>query len=122
MSVLSDFKASVTTALRAAGVTSFEFLPERINPPAAVVLPGSPYVEAGDVYGTHKVNATVSLVAGNGTNDTATAALDNLIGTAVLALWDVADVTEVSDLYAYNANGAQYLAVDISISDTISFK
>jgi len=122
MSVLTDFRTSITSALKGAGVQAFEFLPERINPPAAVVLPGSPYVEAGDTFGTHKVTFTVSLIAGNGTNDAATAALDGLIQTAVLALWDVADTTEASGLYAYSSNGAQYLAVDLTVTDIISFK
>ncbi|SNS41584.1 hypothetical protein SAMN06309944_0164 [Micrococcales bacterium KH10] len=122
MSVLNDIRTGIVQALEAAGIQAFDHLPERLNPPVAVLVPGSPYLEAGDVFGTHKVRYTVALVAGNATNDMATKALDELIETAVTALWDTADLERAGDVYTYQANNGQYLAVDLEISDVIRIK
>ncbi len=122
MNALKDLRGRISAALTAAGVTVYDHVPERPTPPAAVITPGVPYIAAGDAFSTWRINLVVTLIARTATNTVATDALDSAITTAVLALDQVADVDTVGPYYAYSANGASYLAVDIDLYDINDLK
>ena len=121
MSVLNDTRQRLTTALEDAGLSVYDHVPERIVPPAVVITPGSPYITSGDTFGAFTVALTASVVAATATNGVATEALDELIETAVIAsVNEGLAFDNASSFYAFNTNGASYLAADISLTDTIT--
>lgn len=92
-------------------------MPARLNPPAIVVMPGTPYVSPGKVYGHATINWVASVIAGTATNTVSTDALDDMIEDVLITLTLNGYSYEVSDHKVYVANGAEYLAVDISITN-----
>ena len=121
MSALNDTRQRLTTALEDAGLTVYDHVPERLVPPAVVITPGSPYLTSGDTFGAFTVALTASVVAATATNGVATEALDELIETAVIAsVNEGLAFDNASSFYAFNTNGASYLAADISLTDTIT--
>lgn len=121
VTTLRDLRAAVIVATNAVeGITTYDHVPARITPPALIVLPGSPYIVPGDVFGTFRVNHSVSLVSQNGTNETISGMVDDLIEATLLALvGNDISIDTVSTFYTYESNGAQYLAVDITVNDNI---
>lgn len=102
-------------------VKGWPYVPERITPPVALVREGLPYVEdaPADGYGRWLVRHQVDLVAGRGSNEATTKALDAMVTDALAALEDVADTTtEVGEFYTLQANGTAYLAVTITTTTT----
>jgi len=119
MSTLGGLRTVILDALDSLDVQSYDHVPPRLVPPAVVVIPGSPYLEAGDVFGTWTIRHTVAVVAGRGTNERVTEDVDELITRAVCALTEASiGVEQVSTLYSYEANGGQFLAADITTITT----
>ncbi|NTW39349.1 MAG: hypothetical protein HGA44_05570 [Cellulomonadaceae bacterium] len=119
MSTLSASRAALGAVLEGTGLHVYEYVPGRPHPPAAIITPGSPFLDSGDAFGTHRLHLTVSLVAAPGPAEHVTSALDDLICAAVLAVEEAWDVEDVSTYYPFQANGAQYLACDVRVADTI---
>ena len=120
MSTLHDTRQGIIDAVGAVDAQTFDHVPGRLVPPALVVLPGSPYIEPGDVFGTFLVRHTVSVVMGQGANETITESTDNLIEAVLKALVaENVSIDSVSTFYIYESNGGQYLAADITVSDNI---
>ncbi|MBB1482496.1 hypothetical protein H5392_01315 [Tessaracoccus sp. MC1865] len=86
MNTMRSLRASIKTALGDAGLPVEDHLPERISPPLVMLAAGSPYVEAGDTYGSFNIRFTVVLVAAQGPNEVATSALDEHVTAALVAL------------------------------------
>lgn len=96
------------------------FMPGRIVPPAVIVLPGSPYLGAGDTFGTFELRLEVVVVAAAKVNETAANTLDGLILDAVVELTNAdVSVVEVSEPWALTSSNAEYLAATITTSQTI---
>lgn len=101
-----------------AGIQVFDFIPESLTPPAALVTPGVPYVHPGQVMGEFEVTLNVRLFAAVGTNEVITKALDELIVNVCNALqpFGVSSVsTPGIDRESY---GSPYLVTDITIITT----
>lgn len=113
--MLKPLLTEVKAELQEAGINSFDYLPERLNPPVAIVSPGEPFVEEGDTFTTFKVTLDVVLVAGKATNVVSTDQLYDLIDTAIFNLGDW-KVSTVQRPYQLEANGAYYLATTLTIS------
>lgn len=121
VSTLTDLRLDVVDALASAGVRAYEYLPEVISPPVALVEPDNPYftLQTGEgvPFGYVRVTLTVFLITGAGSNKTSVHALDDLIEQAFVALhvegdWDV---TEVSRPGQVSLNGGSYLGAVMSI-------
>jgi hypothetical protein len=124
MSALGDTRSRLTTALEALDPqpSVYDHVPERPAVPAAVVLPATPYVTPdGGTYGKWLGRFVVALLVPGKVNSPATDQLDALICDVLPALEDADfSVAEVSTFYSYSANGAQYLAADVTATDSIS--
>lgn len=120
VSTLTALRIEVRDLLAAAGIKATEFLPEVLQPPVAVVIPGEPYVAPGKTFGSHDVAVAIYLVGAKGTNKVAAAAMDDLIEKAVEALpnWDVRDIRQP---YTITINGSRYLGTEITLSIPIKF-
>ena len=93
------------------------YVPARLNAPAIVIMPGTPYVRPGTTFGYVAINWVASVIAGTASNPVSTDALDDMIDDAIIKLTLNGYSYEVSDHKVYVANGAEYLAVDISITN-----
>lgn len=113
---LHQLRAGMVTDLAEVAPNRYDHIPARINLPAAIVIPGLPYLAPGDTYGTFVVRHTVALVGQAGPNATVTETLDDLIEDALAALLNAGHVvSEVSPGYAYESNTGQFLAVDLTV-------
>lgn len=123
MSALGDLRGELASALASTDALVYTFLPEVLNAPALAILPGSPYVTTeGQPFGHHAANFTVVVVADVSTNEVVTAALDDLIGQAVVALHAAGlSATEAGEPYAFQSNTALHLASDLAVSVPFTF-
>jgi hypothetical protein len=121
MSKIVDARTSVAEVLNEVGLSTHPVLPERMNPPEAIVIARSPYITNGQAFGSYKVNLGVSIVVEPADNAVELDQLDNLIEEVISALVNHNHaVIEVTKPYAWSYNNAQYTAVDVLISNTIS--
>lgn len=115
---ITEARTDVSEAL--AGVTGlqvFDYIPERLSAPAAIVTPGNPYVVPGRVLGEFTVSLNVRLFAAQGTNAVVTKALDELIVSVCAALkpFGVVSVAQPGISQDYDQ---PYLVTDIAITTT----
>ncbi|GMA34739.1 hypothetical protein [Demequina litorisediminis] len=111
-------REAIATALTDAGLRGWAWVPEAPVAPCAIVQPGSPYLSTEDEpFGSYKTRHLVSILAPVGTNEKVTDDLDALIETAMGAL----NVVEVSEPFGLTVNTAQYLAVNLTISGSVTF-
>lgn len=121
MSDLTEHRAELTDALEAVGITAHGYLPERLNPPCALVTEAEPWItpETGPAarFGAWVATYDVTLIAGQGTNQRATLALVGLVQTALPAL-DTQDweVTEVGQFFELTTGTARHLATRIRVN------
>lgn len=128
MNQLGALKQVLADALTGAGLDALPREPARVSPPVALVSPASPYLSAGETFGTRRVRLRVRLVAQAGENadedlDTALLAAVPAIedapapGSGLGASWTVDEVTEP---YLLLANGASYPALDVVATTEIT--
>lgn len=91
MSPLTAAREQLKTTLSTiTGVSVHDTLPEKVAPPAVVVLPDEPYIDtAADQlpYGYGWARFQVALIVGKGTTPKQYTDLDDLIGQALEALY-----------------------------------
>jgi len=113
---LKELRSTIRVRLTAAGIRVEDHIPEQIRPPMAMIAAGSPYLEAGDAYGTFTARFTVVLVASQATNEVATSELDEAVTAAVVALdgelWGIERVDQPTML---QTNNTQYLSTTIDV-------
>lgn len=116
MNTLKKLRAHLGAVAQSAGISYMPHLEGRFSPPMAFTIPGSPYLERGDTFGSFKVNMQLLLVADTRSNDMTTEGLDQLITRALVALHD-SDwiVQDVSDPAGVTIGGAEYLAAFVSV-------
>lgn len=119
MGWLSDARTAVKDLLTAEtdGVNVWDYNPERVIAPAIAVTYGTPLATEGLTFADLLVRFEVTVIPRIGTNQSSTDALDALIETSVVALLE-ADygIEQVGQPYMLQANNAQYLAVDITVT------
>lgn len=115
---LEQLRKDTAERLTDAGVPAWAFVPERITPPGAVVLPDEPYIADDDatMCGTFRVRLRVCVLAGLAGNELAADKLDGLIVAAVTELdaggFEALTVHEPAEV---ELNGATYLGTVISL-------
>lgn len=122
MATLTEFRRLVADAITAAGLPAYRNTPERLNLPAALVLPDQPYVtpEGATGCGAWGIRARVVVVGAAGTNDVAADALDGHIETVlgVLDGFDNVTVSAVNEPVQVPLSGGTYLGVVLNIEST----
>lgn len=104
----------------ATGAQAHPFMPGRLVPPAVIVLPGSPYLNASGTFGTFTMNLEVVVIAPGKVNETASNSLDDLIVDTVVELVNTGiTVNEVSDPWSLSSSNAEYLAATITTSQPV---
>lgn len=120
MNALSTTRADVATVLTAAGLNAVYSIPDRITPPVAVIMPGSPYVEDGTTYTNNLIRLVVRVITNAASNEVMADDLDAAISSALIALspdqWNVS----VSEPFALVVGTAEFPAADITITNWIT--
>lgn len=120
---LATMRQEIADALNGAGIQARPFLGEVIDPPIALVGPGSPYVEDPDKktfkVGTFKVRLEITLVAATAVNEETTAQLDSLIEDVLRVCcveqdWNLEGIQEPGTL-----PGSGWLATNITITNKL---
>ncbi|WP_084130315.1 hypothetical protein [Demequina sp. NBRC 110055] len=110
-------REAIADALTTAGLKGWAWVPEAPVAPCAIVQPGSPYLTAdGATFCGYHTRYLVSVLARVGTNEKVTDDLDQLIELACQTL----TVTEVSEPFALTFNTANYYAVNLTVTGSIS--
>lgn len=119
---INNKRASLAALIKTAtGLTSYDYNPARLNVPSAVVMPGTPYVTDGDVFGSINVSYTVDLIMGTAANSVTAQGLDDQIENALVALINAGyGVDNVSAPYAVDINNGTYLAATLTVNANIS--
>lgn len=121
MNTLKALREELSAALATADLPVQTHLPERIVPPLAVLAAGSPYVERGDRFGSFRVRFTAILVCATGPNEVTTAALDETVTAALVALDDSEFDLERVDQPMMLAHGnSHYLSAQVDLVRTVT--
>ena len=113
---ITEARQDVKAALEAVpGLNVYEFVPERITPPVAIVTPDDTYVQPGRVLGEFEVGLRVRLYAKTATNKVVTQALDELIVNVVNALRDFGSVVANAPGVDRESYETAYLVSDLTI-------
>jgi hypothetical protein len=121
MGAVAASRAELVTSLDGLDAKVTDHVPERLSLPAAMIVHGSPLLEAGDTFGSKLVRFEVWVISRLAANARMTEDLDILIEATVEAVaFDGWTIERVEQPFAYNANGASYLASTISVSTHIN--
>jgi len=113
--MLASTREELKLQLANAGLTVFDYVPERITPPVAVLEPGSPYVGSGETFCEFEITFNVVLFAATGTNEVATAELDQFICT-VLDQVHTFHLESVATPSSFEVSNAVYLGTRITFT------
>lgn len=121
MSALGAMRENVAdVASTATSIPGYPYAPGRFIVPSIVVMPGSPYLESGMQYGAFTARFQVELIMGTAANQVTTSGLDDQIENTLNGFLDSGYLIEsVSTPYAIEANGQQYLASTITVTNQL---
>lgn len=121
MSALGAMRETLAdVASTATSIPGYPFAPGRLIVPSIVVMPGSPYLESGMQYGAFTARFSVELIMGTAANQVTSSGLDDQVESAIIGLLDSGFLIEsVSAPYALEANGQQYLAATITVTNQL---
>lgn len=103
-------------------LTAYDHVPAKALLPSGFVLPGSPYVQAGETFGERLVTLGVVLVTSPSLNSIETDALDLMIERAWTDLeaagWQVVGVDQPT---SQDLNGVEVFATEITVTASVTF-
>jgi hypothetical protein len=119
--MISEARAALLAVLETAGVPAFSVVPDRSQPPMAVMVPSTDWIENGEVFGEFAVSFDVEIVAGTGTNQAMTAELDTMVEDVLVAITNAAGMyaSAVGQPTAVDLNGAMYLGTTITVKQNL---
>lgn len=119
---IATTRTSLATALKGAGRVVHAFPKEAITPPAIVIVPASPYVEAQAIGGLTTrvlVNFDVTVIVGAADNQAALANIEGLMMTVWSLLPDGYSVQTWSQPQIQEVSGNQLLTAQCTVSTAI---
>jgi len=121
MSALGDLRQDVADVVATAtSLPVSTFAPGRLIVPSAVVMPGSPYLDAGVTFGTLTAHFQVEVIMGTAANEVTASGLDTQLENALVGLINAGySIEQTSSPYALEANGQQYLAATITVNNSL---
>lgn len=108
--MLAELRTEIATLLESIDIKCFEYMPERIVPPMAMLTAGSPFISAGNTFGSFNIVMNIELVVPTGTNEVETQSLDKMIEDVIviLANKDI-NIYQVDQPQMLSANNATYM-------------
>jgi hypothetical protein len=120
--MIAEARAALLAVLETAGLPAYSIVPDRTQPPLAVMTPASDWIENGEVFGEFAVSFDVNIVVDVGTNQAVQLALDEAVESVLTA------VTEASGMYAaavgqptaMELNGGMYLGTTLTVKQNLT--
>lgn len=112
-------RSTVVQALEDAGIKAFEEWPNTLTPPAAVVVPGQPYIERGTRFGEYQENIRVFIImAHSASNKKTLDDLDNILDQIIEQFENNSiPFGEVDAPEGVEIDGKNYYAVSLTTSN-----
>jgi len=117
MNTLAACRQELRLLLATVGVTVYDYVPNRVVPPAVVLQPAGTWIEPGETFCDVEISFDVIAVASPVTNETATAELDQLVMDVLDAI-DTWEINGVSAPDALTSGGTEYLSAAITFTTT----
>lgn len=116
--MLSEARADLAALLESAGLRAFAYTPDRVQPPMAVIYPGSgEWINSGSTFGTWSITFDVEITARTGSNVIITADIDEYVEAVLQAVTDTPgfEVATISSPQANNVDGTNLLVAVATI-------
>jgi hypothetical protein len=120
MSILTEEKQKLADIISDI-IPAFPYIPGRINPESCIINAGSPYLQSGNTYRSFLVTLDVDLIYPSTPNDKYTQEMDETVSSIVeLLISEGYGIFEVSQPFLMEVSNAQYLAVRIQVTFTVT--
>jgi hypothetical protein len=115
--MLSTARADLLAVLTAAGLRAYAEVPERPQPPMAVMVPSADWIVTGEVFGEFSVSFDVEIIVAAGANTVVSKALDDAVETALTAITNAPKMfaSSVSKPEGIDIGGGLYLGATITV-------
>lgn len=120
MSVLGDLRRELVDTVE--GLTTYDHVPAAVQLPAVFVMAGSPYIEAGQTFGSRHVRLQLVLLTHPASNSAETDWLDEQIEAVQKRLTDEGwTVESVAQPQLQDLSGSDVLATSINVGTDVTF-
>jgi len=119
MSFLSDARVSLKALLEGGGYRAYDYRPDRLSPPAAVIEYGDPYLVPGQTFREWSVSLQLVAIVAPATNQKSTELLDEAIADLVELLRGEWTVQSVRPVFT-DVGDKAYLAAEIQIQNQLT--
>lgn len=115
--MIADARADLLALLEGAGIRAFAEVPERPQPPLAVFLPSSDWIQAGDTFGNFVISFDIEIIAATGSNRVISKQIDDAVELALTTIYNADGfyASAVSAPQGVEVNGALYLGATITV-------
>jgi hypothetical protein len=115
--MLSTARADLLAVLTAAGLRAYAEVPERPQPPMAVMVPSADWIVSGEVFGEFSVSFDVEIIVAAGANTVVSKALDTAVETALTAITNAPKMfaSSVGQPQAVEIGAGLYLGATITV-------
>jgi hypothetical protein len=115
--MLATARADLLAVLSGAGLRAYAEVPERPQPPMAVMVPAGDWIVSGEVFGEFSVSFDVEIIVAAGANSVVSKALDDAVETALTAITNAPKMfaSSVSQPQAVEIGAGLYLGATITV-------
>lgn len=115
--MIAEARAQLLEILEDAGLRAYAEVPDRSQPPMAVMVPSSDWIASGETFGEFVLSFDVQIIAATGANTVISKALDELVEDALVAITNAPKVyaAGVGQPAAYEIGGGVYPGATITV-------
>ena len=115
--MLSTARADLLAVLTAAGLRAYAEVPERPQPPLAVMVPSAEWIVQGEVFDEFVVSFDVEIIVAAGANTVVSKALDTAVIAALTAISNAPKMyaSSVGQPQAVEIGAGLYLGATITV-------
>jgi hypothetical protein len=115
--VIAEARAQLLEILEDAGLRAYAEVPERAQPPMAVMVPSVDWIANGETFGEFVLSFDVEIIAATGSNTVISKALDEAVEDALVAITNApkAYAAGVGQPSAVEIGGGVYLGATITV-------
>ena len=115
--MIAEARAQLLEILEDAGLRAYAEVPERAQPPMAVMVPAVDWIANGETFGEFVISFDVEIIAATGSNTVISKALDEAVEDALVAITNApkAYAAAVGQPSAVEIGGGVYLGATITV-------
>lgn len=84
--MIAEARAALLAVLETAGLPAYAQVPDKTQPPMAVMVPSAAWIENGETFGEFTISFDVQIVVDIGTNQAMSIALDAAVEDVLVAI------------------------------------